>query len=421
MGRRQFSGVVAPDATDSWVSGAPLLDGEQLEQTLAVLRRSAGILGWDVTPGADSIADHRAADEALARAWQEATDALVSSAQGGRAQFGSLLSLLQEIKSSTDRLRDAQLARQVGAGELVREALRTLDDARSVEELMSRAPVAGSLLGFDRTVLSRIDDALWVPETAFVDGDAKWADEIVQAGRDDRRTLDSSLLETQLVRARRPLLVTDLAGRSNLHRAMVDTSLTRSYAAAPIVAWGEVIGFVHADCYHQGRDLDATDRDRLWMFCEGLGYLITRAAALEDLENLSGELDRLTTETRDALREISRHGALSQGVAQPAASPGGSMRRPLSPVEGRSRPAPGAHTALTKREVDVLHLMSGGHTNGQIASRLVISEGTVKSHVKHILRKLDAANRAEAVSRWLREEHSRSTPAPGPDPGLSSA
>ena len=35
-------------------------------------------------------------------------------------------------------------------------------------------------------------------------------------------------------------------------------------------------------------------------------------------------------------------------------------------------------------------------------NRLVISEGTVKSHVKHILRKLRAANRAEAVSRYMR-------------------
>jgi len=61
--------------------------------------------------------------------------------------------------------------------------------------------------------------------------------------------------------------------------------------------------------------------------------------------------------------------------------------------------------ALTRRELDVLRLMSGGRTNAQIARRLVIAEGTVKSHVKHILRKLDAANRAEAVSRWLRTEH----------------
>jgi len=39
--------------------------------------------------------------------------------------------------------------------------------------------------------------------------------------------------------------------------------------------------------------------------------------------------------------------------------------------------------------------------------RLFISEGTVKSHVKHILRKLGAANRAEAVCRYLRTQARR--------------
>src|SRR5581483_5113239 len=62
---------------------------------------------------------------------------------------------------------------------------------------------------------------------------------------------------------------------------------------------------------------------------------------------------------------------------------------------------------LTRRELEVLRLMAAGDTNGRIARRLVISEGTVKSHVKHILRKLGAANRAEAVSRWLGMEHER--------------
>jgi len=63
-----------------------------------------------------------------------------------------------------------------------------------------------------------------------------------------------------------------------------------------------------------------------------------------------------------------------------------------------------ADSALTRREIDVLRLMAAGETNAGIAERLIISEGTVKSHVKHILRKLGAANRAEAVCRYLRME-----------------
>jgi DNA-binding NarL/FixJ family response regulator len=56
---------------------------------------------------------------------------------------------------------------------------------------------------------------------------------------------------------------------------------------------------------------------------------------------------------------------------------------------------------LTVREREVLELMASGATNTQIGEELVVSEGTVKSHVKRILRKLRAANRAEAVSRYL--------------------
>ena len=46
--------------------------------------------------------------------------------------------------------------------------------------------------------------------------------------------------------------------------------------------------------------------------------------------------------------------------------------------------------------------MVRGETNADIARALVVSEGTVKFHVKNILRKLHAANRAEATSRYLR-------------------
>jgi DNA-binding NarL/FixJ family response regulator len=57
---------------------------------------------------------------------------------------------------------------------------------------------------------------------------------------------------------------------------------------------------------------------------------------------------------------------------------------------------------LTPREREVLALLAGGATNARIAGRLTLSETTVKSHVKHILRKLGAANRAEAIARYAR-------------------
>ncbi|MFL7891012.1 MAG: response regulator [Anaerolineales bacterium] len=57
--------------------------------------------------------------------------------------------------------------------------------------------------------------------------------------------------------------------------------------------------------------------------------------------------------------------------------------------------------ALSKREMDVLKCLAGGMTSSQVASELFISENTVKTHVRHILEKLEASNRAEAVSRAI--------------------
>ena len=54
---------------------------------------------------------------------------------------------------------------------------------------------------------------------------------------------------------------------------------------------------------------------------------------------------------------------------------------------------------LTRRELEVLRLMACGKTNQEISRQLIISPGTVKDHTSSIYRKLDAANRTEAVAR----------------------
>jgi DNA-binding NarL/FixJ family response regulator len=57
---------------------------------------------------------------------------------------------------------------------------------------------------------------------------------------------------------------------------------------------------------------------------------------------------------------------------------------------------------LSRREVEVLQKLAGGSRNSDIAARLFISEETVKGHVKHIMEKLGANDRTQAVAIGIR-------------------
>jgi DNA-binding NarL/FixJ family response regulator len=69
-------------------------------------------------------------------------------------------------------------------------------------------------------------------------------------------------------------------------------------------------------------------------------------------------------------------------------------RRPSSPAPGS---VPGRFSELTEREMEVLREVARGASNSEIGDRLYISETTVKTHVNHILAKLDVRDRIQAV------------------------
>jgi len=74
-------------------------------------------------------------------------------------------------------------------------------------------------------------------------------------------------------------------------------------------------------------------------------------------------------------------------------------RRLIERFAARPSPdnAPRALEELTARELEVLQLVARGMSNAEIASELILGEATVKTHVAHILRKLDLRDRVQAV------------------------
>ena len=93
-----------------------------------------------------------------------------------------------------------------------------------------------------------------------------------------------------------------------------------------------------------------------------------------------------------------------EGVArgEPAITPGdGRPHHRRVPAHAGRRPA--ATQRLTEREVEVLQLVTAGQRNREIAAELGISENTVKFHLKNIVEKLHAQNRAELAARAVRE------------------
>ena len=127
--------------------------------------------------------------------------------------------------------------------------------------------------------------------------------------------------------------------------------------------------------------------------------MLERTLLLERLDGLRKSIGTLTEALNGTVNDC-RHAAINmspEGAHAPAA-----VTAPLQTASNGFRKPPLApDQVLTAREREVLQLMATGDTNARIATRLVVSEGTVKTHVKNILRKLAAANRAEAVCRWL--------------------
>ncbi|MGW5239235.1 response regulator transcription factor [Monashia sp. NPDC004114] len=342
------------------------------------------------------IQDFAAATEALNSAWAIVKQALEGGAADRDHGFGDLLALVDRLRGLDVVVRDAEVRRRSEISQSVGASLSRLQSAESLPHLISLVPEVICNLGFDRAIMSTIVDAQWVTQSSHVVGDEEWAAIITQVGQETPAPLrGAGIPESEAVRRRAPLLVLDVQGATRVHRPMAEASLSRSYVVAPVVLQSKVIGLVHGDrVFHRG-DIDSFDQDMLAMFADGLSLAFERASMEARLHSI-----------RSSLRQLAGDAGAPDELGLPLGDPftfiaatHGSAHAPGPPGSRSSIDV--LIEQLTRRELQIVRHLANGETNSQIASRLVLAEDTVKTHVKHILRKLGASNRAEAVSKWL--------------------
>ncbi len=317
-------------------------------------------------------------------------------AVGERVGDGS--AAVAEQRAALDRVH-ARFEARFRALDDVRGAIAKLRAITSPGEILARAPSGLCRASrFERVLLSLAGEGRLVAEAVHLGEERAREREVLAGLRAHEIRLEHPLIETELLRRRRATIVDSAGLNPRVDRRLVEIMGWTAYAAAPLVVGGQVIGMLHAG-RGAGERLDVLDRDVLWEFTSLL------AQAYE-----SASLRRTLRYEREQTREFLEWLGARSGELMDAPIRLATMQRPAEVPAAAPlvAAAPGRDDRivfeglLTRRELDVLRLLAEGGSNRRIAESLVISEGTVKFHVNSILRKLRVANRAEAVSRYLR-------------------
>jgi LuxR family transcriptional regulator, regulator of acetate metabolism len=292
--------------------------------------------------------------------------------------------ILSELLALEREIVELGYVRRSDSLERAREAVRRLGEVGSPRGILSRAPEElGGASQFDRVLISEVGDRSLRPSAIWSRDDQPASEAALALLRRKPLALEYPLIEDE-VAARQRVEIVDVA-RARARAAPAFTAVLgwTGYVVAPLAVHGTTVGLLHADAGASGRELDAVDAEVAGSFAEGLSSVFERAVLRETLRLHRHEL-------QSAVQWMS--GRLGQLTAEAA--------------DSAPPPTPGADPAITEsltaRELQVMRLLARGQTNVAIANELVVREGTVKYHVKNILRKLGATSRADAVSKFVR-------------------
>jgi DNA-binding CsgD family transcriptional regulator/GAF domain-containing protein len=297
--------------------------------------------------------------------------------------------LLTSILALQCELLDHDLSQRAGCLTKIRNALAHLRGL-SPREMIHAAPVVLSReFGFGRTMISIVRGSVWLPQHLHIEDEA--ADPQSRPFREfvagAHIQLADAPLETELIRKRCGVLVPSPRDDKRTFKQIVDVSGCFGYIAAPITVQGRAIGMLHADRPEPDGIVTMDHLEQLEAFAECLAIAFESAVLEEKAAQQRVAVDDLCANVEELIKRSVRSAWWSLSGATPG-------QRHDVYYRGEKPAVP----SLTAREREIMSYVATGATNSQIARCLVISEGTVKSHLKHIARKLNTSSRAAAVA-----------------------
>jgi DNA-binding CsgD family transcriptional regulator len=352
-------------------------------------RRARAVLGDGHGQAPTSPAEALAATRAVAASCLERLQ-ITGEAPPAPEELIAIVAAAQDLEGELREHERRQRARRRADVDAGVRRLACIDGSAAL--LGQVCEEAARSCNLSRVLLSRIRDGVWSPWTLY---DSREAIEgsLPEGGHATAIALERLEDERLVVASGRPALITDGSGESRTSRTVDRLMLTRPYVIVPIAPAGRVLGLFHAQRPADRGPVDDEDRDALWAFAQGFAYAYERAVAVERLQAQRAVVRSAFATSEKALADTDQEVDLVRLVGRATPPTPRKDRLRLGDTDATLR------AGLTARERDVLALMVEGLGNAAIAERLVLSRSTVKSHVRNVLRKLGAVNRADAISR----------------------
>ncbi|WP_188806862.1 helix-turn-helix transcriptional regulator [Citricoccus zhacaiensis] len=279
--------------------------------------------------------------------------------------------VLLEVVDLRGRLVTTAMASRHEMMHRVDQSLQRLRAVDTLQDFIHKVPQEIVSLGYVRSLFSWADGLHWVAQSAHsVQGEDE-SRRLVEAGRQQPFRDLRDYFEYEMIRERHSILRHGIRKSRRVHPELLRATEAEAFVASPLIAGDAVVGFVNIDANATTGSVDDFDRGLLSIHTAGAGII---------LERLHRARHRATPPEHTAFQAERR-------------SRGGFAAREMAPVD-----------QLTVRESEILHWVAAGLTNAEIGRELTITEGTAKTHVRNVFRKLGVSNRTQAAALYRRGE-----------------